>query len=389
MEVVVVEVGAEAATGAAGGAMKGTGAALLPAPAGPRLEPQELEDSRDRQRLTQGGEIDGRPRVGSIVCGRLVVLLTQELATFAGLGEFEVASVEDLLFLAIEFVLGSDVTDSAVQADQIVMGHVIEDDASSVLQGQRRQDADALALEGFVPAFFFAIGLGIVGRCPHVGHAGDADELFEIFGDKLRPVVGDDAGPGVGKDFTGALQDGFHVGFLHFFADFPVDDVTAITVEDAAEGIKRAGDIQETDIDMPVLVGLERLLEARAFFGGRGRDAGQQVGLFEDAIDAGGATGHDVLVEHHEGHAAIAFERMLASEVANAFLLVGDKPVIAWDPGVVLVDLAETLDPIVVLAGADADPGQKVRRGDVALVGPGADEIDDLVAGVVGDPAAL
>jgi hypothetical protein len=80
---------------------------------------------------------------------------------------------------------------------------------------------------------------------------------------------------------------------------------------------------------------------------------------------------------------------MLAGEVANAFLLVRQEPVIARNPGVVLVDLAETLDPIVILAGADADPGQKVRRGDVALVGPGSDEIDDLVAGVMGDPAAL
>jgi hypothetical protein len=95
------------------------------------------------------------------------------------------------------------------------------------------------------------------------------------------------------------------------------------------------------------------------------------------------------LIEHHEGQVAIAIERMLTGEVANTFLLVGQEPVIARDPGIVLVDLAETLDPIVVLAAADADPGQKARRGDVALVGPGADEIDDLVAGVVGDPTAF
>jgi hypothetical protein len=95
------------------------------------------------------------------------------------------------------------------------------------------------------------------------------------------------------------------------------------------------------------------------------------------------------MVEHHEGHAAIAFERMLAGEGGDAILFDLGEPVIAGDPGVVLVNLAETPDPIVVFAGADADPRQKVRRGDVALVGPGADEIDDLVAGVVGDPAAL
>jgi len=57
---------------------------------------------------------------------------------------------------------------------------------------------------------------------------------------------------------------------------------------------------------------------------------------------------------------AIAFEGMLAGKVTDAFLFVVGEPVIARDPGIVLVDLAEALDPIVILAGADADPGQKV-----------------------------
>jgi hypothetical protein len=55
----------------------------------------------------------------------------------------------------------------------------------------------------------------------------------------------------------------------------------------------------------------------------------------------------------------------------------------------VLVDLAEASLPVVELAGADADPGEESTDGDVGLVAPGADEIDDAVAGVVGDPAAV
>jgi hypothetical protein len=55
----------------------------------------------------------------------------------------------------------------------------------------------------------------------------------------------------------------------------------------------------------------------------------------------------------------------------------------------VLVDFAEALFPIVELAGADADPGQEATDGDVRLVAPVPDEIDEFVAGVVGDPAAL
>jgi hypothetical protein len=52
----------------------------------------------------------------------------------------------------------------------------------------------------------------------------------------------------------------------------------------------------------------------------------------------------------------------------------------------VFVDLAEACDPVLVFAAADADPGHEVRDGDVGLVGPGANEIDKLVARIVGDP---
>ena len=54
-----------------------------------------------------------------------------------------------------------------------------------------------------------------------------------------------------------------------------------------------------------------------------------------------------------------------------------------------LVDLAEAVDPVVVLAAGDAEPGDEARDRDVGLVRPGADEIDELVARVVGDPALV
>jgi hypothetical protein len=79
---------------------------------------------------------------------------------------------------------------------------------------------------------------------------------------------------------------------------------------------------------------------------------------------------------------------MAAGEGAEAIFFVVAEPVIAGDPGIVLVDFAEATDPIVILAGADADPGQKSRDRDVGFVRPGADEIDDRVACVMGNPAA-
>src|SRR5437773_7315116 len=220
-------------------------------------------------------------------------------------------------------------------------------------------------------------------------HPGDANELLEILGDELRAVVGDDAGRGAGVAFAGALQDGLHVGFGHFLADFPVDDGAAGAVENRAEEVEGAGDVEVADIDVPVFVGLHRLHEAGAFLAGHGGRPGQQSGAFEDAVDAGRAAGNFVGIEHHEGQPAVALQRMPAGEGTDAVLLVVGEPMVAGHPGVVLVDLAEALLPVVELAGADADPGQEATRREVGLVAPGADEIDDGIAGVVGDPAAL
>lgn len=58
---------------------------------------------------------------------------------------------------------------------------------------------DAFDLDGLVEPFELAVALGIIGTDPHVGHAAEADELLEVLGDELRPVVGDDAGRGVGE----------------------------------------------------------------------------------------------------------------------------------------------------------------------------------------------
>jgi hypothetical protein len=80
---------------------------------------------------------------------------------------------------------------------------------------------------------------------------------------------------------------------------------------------------------------------------------------------------------------------MLAGEDADAFFFVVSEPVVARHPGVVFVDLAEALFPVVEFAGADADPGQEAIDGDLRLVAPGPDEIDELVAGIVGNPATL
>jgi hypothetical protein len=76
-------------------------------------------------------------------------------------------------------------------------------------------------------------------------------------------------------------------------------------------------------------------------------------------------------------------------EVEDSLLLLGFKPVVARDPGVVLVGLAVAALPGVPLGGGQAEPEQEAGDGDTGFAGPAVDEIDDLVAGVVGNPASV
>jgi hypothetical protein len=55
----------------------------------------------------------------------------------------------------------------------------------------------------------------------------------------------------------------------------------------------------------------------------------------------------------------------------------------------VFVGFAEAVLPVVELACGQADPGEEATSRYPGLVAPVADEIDDGVAGIVGNPTAL
>src|SRR5947209_707264 len=114
------------------------------------------------------------------------------------------------------------------------MSDVLRDEPACIVQGQRHLGADAIPLDRAVEAFDLPVGLWIVRRGFNVSHAADADEFFEVLSDELGAVIGNDAWTDAWKSFAGFLNDGFHVAFLHMFADFPVDEETAIAVENAA-----------------------------------------------------------------------------------------------------------------------------------------------------------
>ena len=123
-----------------------------------------------------------------------VVLVTFSFTGFSGLEEFLVASGKDGVFFAGKFLGWGDVADCGVKAH----GVVVFDKASDQAPGLRNPWANAMGLKGFVPALDFPVALRVVRRGTHMGQTGDADELFEIAGNELRAVVGDDSRFGVG-----------------------------------------------------------------------------------------------------------------------------------------------------------------------------------------------
>jgi hypothetical protein len=69
----------------------------------------------------------------------------------------------------------------------------------------------------------------------------------------------------LGVQFLYPLRDDLDVRLGHRLAQIPVDNVSAVAVQNAAQVIERPADVDVRDIDVPVLMRGQRLLKARAF----------------------------------------------------------------------------------------------------------------------------
>jgi hypothetical protein len=65
-----------------------------------------------------------------------------------------------------------------------------------------------------------------------------------------------------GVELASRLDDRLDLGFGHALADLPVDEEPAAAIEEATEVEERAGDVDVRDVDAPMLMHPERLLEA-------------------------------------------------------------------------------------------------------------------------------
>src|SRR5262245_14209170 len=113
----------------------------------------------------------------------------------------------------------------------------------------------------------------------------DIDQLLEVSGEELRPVVREDPGPLAGEALAGPRDDCLDVGLGHALADLPVDDEPAAAVQEDAEVEEGPGDVDIRDIDVPVLVGPEGLVEASALERRLAVMCPHQSGITEGAID--------------------------------------------------------------------------------------------------------
>src|SRR5579872_6129237 len=310
-------------------------------------------------------------------------------ASFTGFFQLAIAFLGDDRPQAIQLVCRGDVPHSAVQADVVVMLDVRGHAASGFLETFRAGQPNALGLDALMPALQLAVGLRVVGARPHVGDAHQADELLEIPGDELRPVIADDPRPGIGIFLQGALHDLLHILLLHGLANLPMHDVAAVAVEQRAQEVECAVDVEIRDVDVPVLVWPQRLHKTGAFLGRRRPAPIKPAGVFEHAVGAGGTDGHGVIVQHHERQPPVAFQRMAVVEVKNGLFFPVLEPGIARDLAVVFIDFAVALLPVVELAGAQREPAQEPAGRQLRAHGPVADVVHDLVARIVGNPASL
>ena len=221
-----------------------------------------------------------------------------------------------------------------------------------------------------------------------MGHPADADEFFEVSGNELGTVVADDPGMNARVALTSPLDDRFDVTLFHLRADFPVHDRSAETIEQAAKEEEGFPDVDIGDVDVPMLVRPERLMEPRSLERNLGVLPFHQPRIAKHAVDARRAYRHDIGVEHHEGETTVSLKWVPIVKINDGLFFPVFEPSIAWNPAIVLVNLAVTLPPVVELALSDAQPGDKLLGRDLRPIRPITGVVDDLITSVVGNPGS-
>src|ERR1051325_3673010 len=104
--------------------------------------------------------------------------------------------------------------------------------------------------------------------------------------------------------------------------DLPMNNGTTGAIEDRAQVVERAAEIEVRDVSVPVLVWTQRLNEPSALLGRLLVPPVQQAGTGKHPVHARRTGSDDVLVDHHERQPTIALERKPLVEADDLALLL-------------------------------------------------------------------
>src|ERR1700729_2392957 len=131
-------------------------------------------------------------------------------------------------------------------------------------------------------------------------NARNTNELFEGSCDELRTVVGNDARLRFWVFLLASLQNDLDLCLCHGLAQIPMHDGSAIAIQHAAQVVERARNVDVAHIDMPMLMRLRWLLEARPFPRWLSIPFLQKPCLSQYSPNARRTHCHDVGIQHHE-----------------------------------------------------------------------------------------
>ena len=89
-----------------------------------------------------------------------------------------------------------------------------------------------------------------------MAHTDKPDIGLKVFGYELRTIIGNDPRFFLRKFLMGTMQNNFYILFLHCFAQFTMNDVTAEPIKEAAQVIESTTYVDVRHINMPVLMRL-------------------------------------------------------------------------------------------------------------------------------------
>lgn len=248
-------------------------------------------------------------------CNVLYRLSSPKPAFFPSRFELLVSLGKEFFFLASKLCMRRHVSNRTVEPDRVVVMDVLCYCLTSIINAGQALGPYAIPFDRPMISLNLPIALGVVGRSLHMGHSCDAYELFEVSGDELRAVIRDDSRSCIGVLFSASLDNRFDIDLLHFLADFPMDNRAGTAVQDAAHEVKSTAYIQIADIDVPMLVGSNRLRETSSLLRSFSLKWTQNTGLAQNTINARWTCCDDVRVEHHECQTTIPFKGMFGMEL--------------------------------------------------------------------------